>query len=67
MLEVYFESPFTLKELRNGPSGEWMDGFAASLHDHGYSWWTGRHFLRVAHHLGNFLRRRGHSIVGVES
>lgn len=66
MLEFYFESTFTLNELRNGPSGAWLDGFATYLHDDGYSWWTGRLFLRAAHHLGHFLTRRRRSIEGLE-
>ena len=51
MLEVYFESPFTLNTLRNGPCGAWLDGFAAALQEHGYTWWTGRLSL-VKTHLG---------------
>jgi hypothetical protein len=42
MLEKYFESRFTLKRLRSGPSGAWIDSFAESLHDDSYSWWTSR-------------------------
>ena len=57
MLESYFESEVTLKGLRAGPSGAWLAGFAASLHAEGYSWWTARHYLRSANHLGHFLRR----------
>lgn len=50
MLEYYFEAPFTLEQLRNGPSGTWVDGFARSLHEDGYSWT----YLRAASHLGTF-------------
>ena len=63
MLENYFGSPFTLKRLRDGPSGAWLDGFAESLHRDGYSWWTARHYLRSADHLVYFLRSHGTEIV----
>jgi len=66
MLEVYFESLFTLKKLRNGPCGTWLDGFAASLYEHGYSWWVGRHHLRAAHHLGHFVESQSRGLVGLE-
>ena len=46
MLEKYFESKFTLNQLRNGPGGQWLDGFAGSLLEDGYSWWTARAYLR---------------------
>jgi len=55
MLEKYFESHFTLKQLRSGPSGARIDSFAASLHGDSYSWWTSRAYLRGAHHFGHFL------------
>ena len=66
MLEVYFESPFTLNTLRNGPCGAWLDGFAAALQEHGYTWWTGRHYLRAAHHLGHFLKNQERSVAGLD-
>jgi hypothetical protein len=31
MLERYATAPKTLKRLRSGPSGPYMDGFAAAL------------------------------------
>jgi hypothetical protein len=36
MLETYFESPKMLGHLRAGPSGPYMDGFAAWLERSGY-------------------------------
>ncbi len=56
MLDKYFESPFTLEQLRHGPSGPLLDGFARSLHEDGYSRLTARTYLRAAYHLGHFLR-----------
>ncbi len=66
MLGKYFESPFTLEQLRNGPSGPLLGGFAQSLHEDGYSWWTARSYLRAAHHLGHFLRSEGIALVAVQ-
>jgi len=66
MLEDYFESSFTLKQLRNGPSGPWLRGFAQSLHEDGYSWWTARTYLRAAHHLGHLLKSKGVALVAVQ-
>ena len=66
MLEHYFESSFTLEQLRNGPSGPWVDGFARFLNEDGYSWWTGRTYLRSAHHLGHFLHSRDIALVAVQ-
>ena len=66
MLEKYFQSPFTLEQLRNGPSGSLLGGFAGSLHEDGYSWLTARSYLRAAHHLGHFLRSEGIALVAVQ-
>jgi hypothetical protein len=67
MLEKYFESRFTLKQLRSGPGGAWIDGFAESLHDNAYSWWTSRAYLRGAHHFGQFLEGRDVALVSARS
>jgi len=66
MLDKYFESAFTLEQLRNGPSGPWLDEFARSLHRDGYSWWTARTYLRAAHHLGHFLQGEGIELGAVQ-
>jgi site-specific recombinase XerD len=66
MLYKYFESPFTLEQLRNGPVGPMLGGFARSLHEDGYSWLTGRTYLRAAHHLGHFLQSEGIALVAVQ-
>lgn len=63
MLDKYFESPFTLKQLRSGPSGAWIDSFAGFLHDGSYSWWTSRAYLRGAHHFGHFLESKNIALV----
>ena len=66
MLDKYFESAFTLEQLRHGPSGPLLDGFARSLHEDGYSWWTARAHLRAGHHLGNFLQSEDIALVALQ-
>ncbi len=66
MLDKYFESFFTLDQLREGPFGPWLDGFAQSLHKDGYSWWTARVYLRSAHHLGHFSASKGVGLSAVQ-
>lgn len=66
MLDKYFESAFALEQLRKGPSGPWVDGFARSLHGDGYSWWTARTYLRAAHHVGHFLQSKDIALVAVQ-
>ena len=67
MLEKYFESKITLSQFRNGPGGRWLDGFARSLHEDGYSWWTARSYLRAAHHFSHFLTHKGVGLVAVRT
>ena len=52
MLTIYYKSPFTLKRLRSGPSGPYLDGFAHKLHLAGYSQGGAQRLLRAAAHLG---------------
>ena len=61
MLETYFVAPKTLKRLRTGLSGPYMDGFAAALEQDGYSRAAVR-YLRAAAHLGHFLQGQGASL-----
>jgi hypothetical protein len=46
MLEIYFAAPKTLARLRAGPSGAYLDGFAASLERDGYRGATAVRYLR---------------------
>ena len=36
MLEMYFSAAKMLGHLRSGPSGPYLDGFAAALEEQGY-------------------------------
>ena len=58
MLEIYFSASKILGHLRRGPSGPYLDGFAAALERQGYSASTAVRYLRAAAHLGHVLARR---------
>jgi hypothetical protein len=59
MLEEYFSAPKTLRRLRTGPSGSYIDGFADTLKRAGYSKASAIRYLRNAAHLGQFTKRVG--------
>ena len=54
-----FQAAKILEHLRKGPSGPYMDGFAASLERHGYRPVTAVRYLRAAAHLGHFVAEQG--------
>ena len=66
MLETYFAAPKTLERLRAGPSGPYMDGFAASLKRDRYRAATAVRYLRAAAHLGYFLQGRGGTLANID-
>ena len=55
MLETYFSASKTRAHLRSGPSGPYLDGFAAALERQGYSADTAVRYLRAAAHLGHVM------------
>jgi site-specific recombinase XerD len=59
MLETYFSASKMLKHLRGGPSGPYLDDFAAALERQGYSPATAVRYLRAAAHLGHVMAERG--------
>ena len=59
MLETYFSASKMLGHLRSGPSGPYLDGFAAALERQGYSADTAVRYLRAAAHLGHVMARQG--------
>jgi site-specific recombinase XerD len=59
MLETYFSASKMLAYLRSGPSGPYLDGFAAALERQGYSAGTAVRYLRAAAHLGHVVARQG--------
>ncbi len=67
MLEEYFSAPKTLRRLRTGPSAPYIDGFAATLHENGYSAASAVRYLRAAVHLGHFLDSTGVSFAAIDA
>ena len=59
MLETYFSAAKMLGHLRSGPSGPYLDGFAAALERQGYSPATAVRYLRAAAHLGHVMAEHG--------
>jgi site-specific recombinase XerD len=59
MLEIYFSASKMLGHLRSGPSGPYLDDFAAALERQGYSAATAVRYLRAAAHLGHVMAERG--------
>jgi len=53
MLEKYFSATKTLRRLRTGPSGPYIDGFADALESASYSKASAIRYLRNAAHLAN--------------
>lgn len=61
MLETYFPAAKMLGHLRSGPSGPYLDGFAAALERQGYSPATAVRYLRAAAHVGHVMAEHGAS------
>lgn len=59
MLETYFSASKMRTHLRSGPSGPYLDGFAAALERQGYKAGTAVRYLRAAAHLGHVVARQG--------
>jgi site-specific recombinase XerD len=59
MIEEYFSAPKTIRRLRAGLSGPFIDGFADSLQQQGYSSTSVIRSLHAASHIGYFVQRRG--------
>ena len=59
MLETYFSAAKMLGQLRCGPSGPHLDGFAAVLERQGYSPATAVRYLRAAAHVGHVMSEYG--------
>ena len=66
MSETYFSASKMLGHLRSGPSGPYLDGFAASLERQGYSPDTAVRYLRAAAHAGHIMVERGVSLGDID-
>jgi integrase len=67
MLERYFTARMTLRRLRYGPSGPYIDHFAAVLERDGYAKTIAKRYLRAAAHLGYFLQQQGKALTDIDS
>jgi site-specific recombinase XerD len=66
MLEKYFSAPKTLRRLRGGISGPYVDAFADDLNRDGYAPASAVRYIRSAAHLGCFVHRRGGVLADVD-
>jgi site-specific recombinase XerD len=66
MLEIYFSAAKMLGHLRSGPSGPYLDGFAAALERQGYRPATAVRYLRAAAHVGHIMVERGGSLGDID-
>ena len=59
MLAEFFDSPLRIQELRDGPEGRLLEGFAEELCQAGYAEITARRHIRAAEHLIYWTGREG--------
>jgi hypothetical protein len=67
MLESYFVAPKTLQRLRTGLSGPYIDGFASSLEQDGFSHASALRYLRAAAHVGHYLQQHGSTLADIDT
>jgi site-specific recombinase XerD len=58
MLSKYFCAPHRIQEIRSGPEGAFIEGFAAALFQRGYAEITARKHIRSAEHIVRWASRR---------
>ena len=66
MLTEFFESPLRIQELRDGPDGRLLEGFAQELCQSDYAEITARRHIRAAEHLIHWAGRRGKVIAALD-
>ena len=66
MLETYFSASKMLGHLRSGPSGPYLDRFAAALQQQGYGPATAVRYLRAAAHIGHVMVEQGASLTDID-
>lgn len=59
MLTEFFESPIRIREVRGGPVGPLLEGFAQGLCRAGYARITARRHIRAAEHFIYWTSRKG--------
>jgi len=66
MLTEFFESPLRIQELRDGPDGRVLEGFAQELCQAGYAVITARRHIRAAEHLIHWLGRKSGTVAALD-
>src|SRR2546426_8659167 len=66
MLAKFFESALRIQELRDGPDGRVLEGFAQQLCQAGYAEITARRHIRAAEHLIHWLGRKGRKVAALD-
>ena len=66
MLAEFFESALRIQELRDGPDGRVLEGFAPELCQAGYAEITARRHIRAAEHLIHWLGRKGRTVAALD-
>jgi len=59
MLELYFKDTDSLRKKWGGPLMGRLDELAATLHERGFTWHSGRRSLEIAGRFSHFLRTMG--------
>lgn len=67
MLSEFFESSSRIQELRAGPDGRVLEGFAQELCQAGYAEITARRHIRAAEHLIHWLGRKGRTVAALDN
>ena len=66
MLSEFFESCSRIQELRAGPDGRVLEGFAREVGQAGYAEITARRHIRAAEHLVHWLGRKGRTVAALD-
>src|SRR5450432_65886 len=66
MLAEFFESALRIQELRDGPDGRVLEGFAQELCQAGYAEITARRHIRAAEHLIHWLGRKRGTVAALD-
>jgi integrase/recombinase XerD len=66
MLAEFFDSPLRIQELRDGPDGHLLEGFAQELCQAGYAEITARRHIRAAEHLIYWTGRKGRTVAALD-
>src|SRR3954447_20435215 len=66
MLADYIESPQRIQQLRGGPDGQVVEGFAQELCRAGYAEITARRHIRAAEHVIYWMGRKGRAVATLD-